>query len=212
MIRRFILAVFCLFIVSACATGKAVKTSTIYSPAEFQITDINVDVPSDIENRGELRRLMTYASTNLALAYNEAVSISAPEYVMEVSMQSFRRSPRSKAAMRYRVILRNPDDGTEYRALPVAYGNVGNQSVEQSPEEGLIGGSLPEAFYRLYGLSETPPVVEASVAEEGLFADPAREENPSAANYYPSDVISTPAAPAITNAGGEPKVISCSVC
>ncbi|MGI9351932.1 MAG: hypothetical protein ACR2O3_10250 [Rhizobiaceae bacterium] len=212
MIRWFFVTFSCLLLVTACATGKAVKTTTVYAPSEFQITDINVDVPVEISNRAELRRLMTYASTNLALQYNEIASLVSPEYVMEISLQSYKPSPRSEAVMRYRVILRNPDDGIEYRALPVAYGALDGGITEQNTEKRLIGGSLPEAFYRLYGLSDTPPVIEANLSEEGLFADPASQESTGAVNYYPSDIVSVPPTPAGVDTGGGPKVISCAVC
>ncbi|MEM9277118.1 MAG: hypothetical protein AAGA76_00940 [Pseudomonadota bacterium] len=208
MIRGFFITFACLFVLVACATGKAVKFAKVYAPAEFQITDISVDVPADTINQLELRELFRNSATNLALAYNDAMPLVAPAYVMEVSVQSYKAQPASEAGLRYRVIVRNQVDGTEFRALPAAFSNAGGEIPQARMEEGLIGQSLPEVFYRLYGLSDTPASVKAEVSGETLFTNPSENESVVPAAYSSPVAVSTPQ-PA---SGGEPTVISCDVC
>ena len=217
MIRCFIGLFVSLLLVSACATGKAVKSTKLYTPTAIQISDVNVDVMSDVSNRGTLRKLMRNAATNIALAYNENSSLSAPEYVMEVSIQAYKASPVSAANLRYEVILRNPEDGTSYREVPVVYGNLGAEtSSVRPPAKPLIEGSLPEAFVRLYGLLETPSSVKQMLTDEDIFADPASNQTiaSQAAPAYVAPAVYTAPEPTTSTeqTGDEPKVITCAVC
>lgn len=211
MIRGSILVLVCLFFVSACANGTAVRSLKIFSPAEFQITDINVDFVGDVDNRAELRRLMQFAATNLALAYNERVVLTAPQYVMEISVQAAKFSPTDEAVLKYQTIVRNENDGTEFRSLPVVITNMSGKIERSRIKKGLIENSMPEAFYRLYGLAGTPESVQSEVAGEALFADPFVQNNLTPTAY--SQPVETPAptnTPSQTS--GDPKVIQCAVC
>ncbi|MEM7068494.1 MAG: hypothetical protein AAF478_06380 [Pseudomonadota bacterium] len=203
MIRGFILLFVGGVILSACASGKAVKTAMLYSPAELEVTDINIDTMPDVDNKSQIRYLMRNAATNLALAYNENMGSTAAQYVMEISVQDYESSsPRN---LSYKVILRNPDNGMVYRGVPVAYS-------EASSARGLIEESLPEAFQRLYGYAQTPENVELMLSSQDVFADPQAVANPTPTYESAPVVYSAPTTTTEPAATGEPKVITCAVC
>ncbi len=205
MIRSLFLLFACLVILAACASGRSVKSTKTYSPAEFQISDVRINVPAGTSSRGEVRRLMRNAATNLALAHNDNASAVAPEYVMEVAVNQYKATPVSQATLRYDLILRQPNDGRVYRSLPVTVGNDGSTGSRYgSTARGLIRDSMPEAFKQLYGHSRILGNVRSMVAGDGMFDQPIGETRVAPASYTPS--------PATESSAGEPQVIACDVC
>lgn len=211
MILRFLVMVLLTMFVSACATNKVVKTKTLYTPAEIQISDISVDVPAGTTNRAEMRRLMTYAAGNLSLAYNDTMPLIAPEYVLEVSLQSYKPSPVAEATLAYRVTLRSAENGVEFRTIPGVISNIGGKIPAGQLERGLIEMSLPEMMYRLYGLASEPMQIKSARTQGDLFSSPSAESVVAPATYSPPAVVTTPSSSS-SQSTGEPQVITCDVC
>ncbi|MEM7216550.1 MAG: hypothetical protein AAF423_13505 [Pseudomonadota bacterium] len=200
-----------MFILAACASGKAVKSSTTFSAAEFEITNVRVNVPDGTADRSELRSLMLLAADNLSKAYGESMPLWAPKYTMVVSVQSYRALPSTEAELRYRVAIRDPNSGNQFRAVPVALKNSSSRIPNDRLAEGLIQKSLPEAFYRLYGLSRTPGSVAGATSGDRLFASPTPEQRSAPAVYVAPEPL-----PELTGSGStsesEPTIITCDVC
>ena len=198
MIRGYLLLIVCLLAVSACATRKNIDAGQKFSHAEFQIVDINVDVSGAVSSVNDVRRYMRNAATHIALAYNENIPPVAPEYVMEISVQAYKPA---QAFLAYDVILRYPNDGTLYRALPVVYTNAGSSA---SSVQTLIKGSLPDAFKRIYGHPGLPVNVQRVLAYDDIFGNPAAERSVAPVTYTPPSQTTT--------SDDEPEVITCDVC
>ena len=85
MIRKSALVLFVATLVTACASPKPQKQLQTFSPAQFIVTDVTVDIDADPRPDRSFIRLTRSAAENLRQAYNREVINSAGVYTKDLS-------------------------------------------------------------------------------------------------------------------------------
>jgi hypothetical protein len=182
MIRKIALYTASLLFVAGCAANNGFQTTQTFVPAQFQVSDVYVNMADGVENSNRLRGLMRNAGKNTASVYNDAMGSVSAEYPLEIEVTDVNyRDPNASAAsgdrtyIRYTATLREEASGEVFRSLPVTYYHVtaeklDNSQAKQNAEKNMIRLSLKNAFARLYGMQEVPQSVQRHFATQDIFS------------------------------------------
>ena len=182
MIRKIALYTASLLFVAGCAANNGFQTTQTFAPAQFQVSDVYVNMADGVENSNRLRGLMRNAGKNTASVYNDAMGSVSAEYPLEIEVTDVNyRDPNASAAsgdrtyIRYTATLREEASGEVFRSLPVTYYHVtaeklDNSQAKQNAEKNMIRLSLKNAFARLYGMQEVPQSVQRHFATQDIFS------------------------------------------
>lgn len=182
MIRKIALYTASLLFVAGCAANNGFQTTQTFTPAQFQVSDVYVNMADDLENSNRLRGLIRNAGKNTANVYNDAMGSVSAEYPLEIEVTDINyRDPNASAAsgertyIRYTATLREETSGEVFRSLPVTYYHVSAEKLntseaKQNAEKNMIRLSLKNAFARLYGMEEVPQSVQRHFATQDIFS------------------------------------------
>ena len=229
MIRKSALVLFVATLVTACASPKPQKQLQTFSPAQFILTDVTVDIDADPRPERSFIRLTRSAAENLRQAYNREVINSAGVYTLEVSLQDVNITktggllePITSNSITLLATLRHPNSGIAMREFPVTY-NLVRESGTETKEEQLLRGALPNAFNGIYGMELTPLAVQEVVRSNQIFdgikpervagSQPTVRASSSAPKRAPSGG-NRPAVDVSTSSENTdaPTVIECAIC
>lgn len=182
MIRKIALYTASLLFVAGCAANNGFQTTQTFAPAQFQVSDVYVNMVDGVENSNRVRGLMRNAGKNTANVYNDTMGSVSAEYPLEIEVTDINyRDPNASAAsgdrtyIRYTATLREEASGEVFRSLPVTYYHVtaeklNNAEAKQNAEKNMIRLSLKNAFARLYGMQEVPQSVQRHFATQDIFS------------------------------------------
>lgn len=223
MIRNFIWLLFFVVGLSACATDKTVRSQQAFSPANFTIDEVTIDVVTEDYPSRDFMRLMRKAAKHTKEAYNEEAGDNRGVYNLEFSLEALNlnvedNSPSgvSENRIELTVTLRNPESGVAMRSLPVRY-RLERLDLADTREKQLLRAAMALSFDGIYGRRKTPESVAVVIRTEELFTgEKPRPQapiisKPAAVEVTPEVVSDTPSVEA-TEPTGDPQIITCSVC
>jgi len=223
MIRKLVVILCIGAGLSACASGKVQTTQQAYSPAQFLVTDVTVDIEAQSDRA--FVGLTRSAAENLRQAYNQEMVSSVGSYTLELSVQDISVTdgqdtlePITNNSLSLIATVRHPETGVAMRTYPVKYQLVRENKIG-TKEEQLLRGALPAAFNGVYGLPITPeaiqPIVKSNQIFDGLDVKPVIvEQAPNTVSQPVAAPQSVPSADVSTTSqdSGEPTVIGCAIC
>ena len=216
MIRTVLIFSIAIFLVASCATDKNFKTEQSFTPAEFIISDVFVNITDGVENGQRIRKLMRNAGKNTSQLFNQGISKDSTSYPLEIEVTEINyRNPSSSAAsgdrtyIRYSATLRDEESGLVFRNLPITYYHVSASKVltdeaKQNAEKNMIRNSIKTAFTRLYGMQAVPNNVQTYFNTKDVFSG----KELSTKKIVPASVEPKPIAPTVqTPAPAQPQVV-----
>lgn len=182
MILKIALYSASLLFVAGCAANSGFQTTQTFTPAQFQVNDVYVNMVDGVENSNRARGLMRNAGKNTARVYNDAIGSTTSQYPLEIEVMDINyRNPNASATsgertyIKYTATLREEASGEVFRSLPVTYYHVSaekldNEQAKQNAEKNMIRLSIKNAFARLYGMKEVPQPVQRHFATQDIFS------------------------------------------
>lgn len=183
MIKKTALYAASLLFIAGCAANNGFQTSQNFAPAQFQVTDVYVNMVDGLENSSRIRGLMRNAGKNTASVYNNTMRTVSAEYPLEIEVTNINyRAPNATASsgdrtyIRYTATLREEASGEVFRTLPVTYYHVAAEKLntteaKQNAEKNMIRLSIKNAFAKLYGMKEVPRTVQRHFNTKDIFTN-----------------------------------------
>lgn len=183
MIRKIAFYTASLLFVAGCAANNGFQTTQSFAPAQFQVSEVYVNMVDGVENSSRVRSLMGNAGKNTAKVYNDVIGDTSQEYPLEIEVTDLNyRDPDASAAsgdrtyIRYTATLREETSGEVFRSLPVTYYHVtaeklNSSEAKQNAEKNMIRLSLKSAFARLYGMEDIPRSVQTHFSTRDIFTN-----------------------------------------
>ncbi len=223
MIRNTLISTVLFLAVTSCAKNKDITNTQTYTPAQFEVSDVYVNMADGIENSNRIRAFMKNAGINTANVYNYTMVSADTGYPLEIEVNEVSyRNPDALAAsdkgtyIKFTATLREEASGEVFRSLPVTYyhawtGTLTSSEAKQDAEKNMIEISIKNAFSKLYGMENIPQNIQTHFDVNDIFADPNTVVVRLDAEEV-AEISTSEATVANTSAGNKPTVIKCAVC